>query len=212
MGGGIAMAYAGVYPEQIDKLVMLDVYGPLPGQADKTASVLKASIAARQKGIKSHRIYPSMERAVQARRMTAQKAPGNQRLSLEAATEMVSRAIEPVRMAKEEDEKEPREGDGGGAVQFRHDTRLVWPSLQYLMPEQVDHLARAVECPTCIVAGDDGWPFKEDAIDTALKLLDPDVHQVLPGSHHLHADPESSEAVLDVVHGFLADKNRKYVI
>jgi pimeloyl-ACP methyl ester carboxylesterase len=216
MGGGIAMAYAGVYPEQVDKLVMLDVYGPMAGQADKTCSVIKSHIESRQHGVRSHRVYPSLERAIQARRMTASKAPGKQSLSLEAATEMVQRATEPVRIvSSDEDDGNNNDsgvsGNGGDAVQFKHDTRLVWSSIQYLMPEQVDALARAVECPTCIIAGEEGWPFKQDRIDTVLSLLEP-VHHILPGSHHLHADPDSCEAVLDVVLDFVAEKKLNFVV
>jgi pimeloyl-ACP methyl ester carboxylesterase len=205
MGGGISMAYAGVFPDQVDKLIMLDVYGPLPGQADKTCGVIKSHIEARQHGIRPHRVYPSIERAIQARRLTASKAPGKQSLSLEAATEMVGRATEPVQIV----------GDDGVAgdigVQFRHDTRLVWPSIQYLMPEQVDSLTRSVECPTCIIAGDHGWPFKQDRIETALQLLEPE-HHVLKGSHHLHADPKSRDAVVDIVYNFLTEEKRNYVV
>ena len=104
-------------------------------------------------------------------------------------------------------------GDNDGQVQFRHDTRLVWPSIQYLMPEQVDELTKSVECPTCIIAGDSGWPFKQERVDKALSLLDPVLeHHVLEGSHHLHADPGPRDAVLDIVHDFLVEEKRNYVV
>ena len=133
MGGGISMAYSAVYPDQVDKLVLIDVYGPLPGQVDKTCSLMKSHIESRQHGPKPHRAYPSIEKAIQARRITASKAPGKQSLSLEAATEMVRRATEPIQTTsspgEENNSKNYNEGDssGGGQVHFRHDTRLVWP-------------------------------------------------------------------------------------
>eukprot|EP00529_Nitzschia_sp_RCC80_P024582 CAMPEP_0113469406 /NCGR_PEP_ID=MMETSP0014_2-20120614/15881_1 /TAXON_ID=2857 /ORGANISM="Nitzschia sp." /LENGTH=446 /DNA_ID=CAMNT_0000361879 /DNA_START=411 /DNA_END=1754 /DNA_ORIENTATION=+ /assembly_acc=CAM_ASM_000159 len=208
MGGGIAMAYSAVYPYQVDKLVMIDVYGPLPGQVDKTCSLMKAHIESRQHGQKTHRAYPSIEKAIQARRITASKAPGKQSLSLEAATEMVRRATEPIQ-ASSGGERNKDKSDG--QVQFRHDTRLVWPSIQYLMPEQVDELTKSVDCPTCIIAGDSGWPFKQERVDKALSFLENE-HHVLEGSHHLHADPGSRGDVLDIVHDFLVEEKRNYVV
>mmetsp|Transcript_40118 Transcript_40118/g.96877 ORF Transcript_40118/g.96877 Transcript_40118/m.96877 type:complete len:522 (-) Transcript_40118:1277-2842(-) len=209
MGGGIAMAYSAVYPDQVDNLVMIDVYGPLPGQVDKTCSLMKAHIESRQHGPKPHRAYPSIEKAIQARRITASKAPGKQSLSLEAATEMVRRATEPIQASSSGDENS--DINSGRQVKFRHDTRLVWPSLQYLMPEQVDELTKSVECPTCIIAGDSGWPFKQERVDKTLSELEPE-HHVLEGSHHLHADPGPRDDVLDIVHDFLVEEKRNYVV
>jgi pimeloyl-ACP methyl ester carboxylesterase len=149
MGGGISVCYAGVFPENVDKLVLLDIYTPLPGESKKTASVIRSHIEARQKGPKPNRIYKSLDQAIQTRRLSAAKAPGNQSLSLEAATELVTRGMVEV----------PGEG-----YSFRHDTRLLWPSLQYLMPEQIDSILSHVECPTCIIAAESGWPFKVSEI------------------------------------------------
>ena len=138
-----------------------------------------------------------MDAAVSSRRISAAKAPGNQSLSLEAATELVSRAMVPV---------------GEEGYSFRHDTRLLWPSLQYLMPEQIDIIMESVVCPTCIIAAENGWPFKKDRVENAINLLQPSIHKILPGSHHLHADPTSADAVIDVVYHFLAEKPMKYVL
>lgn len=202
MGGGLGLVYAAAFPEHVNKLVMLDIYSPFPGEQDKSTSLIRSHIEARQKGARSNRIYKSLDQAVQTRRMTAAKAPGKQSLSLEAATEMVTRAVLPV--------TNPEDGTEG--FSFRHDTRLLWPSLQYLMPEQIDSIMKSVECPTCILAAEEGWPFKKERVDKAVELLEPCVHKILPGSHHLHADPETAEAVLDEVYHFVAEKNMTYVL
>jgi pimeloyl-ACP methyl ester carboxylesterase len=199
MGGGISMAYAATFPEHVDKVVMIDVYGPLPGDVDKTTSVLRSHIETRKRGKRPNRTYPTLEKAVETRRLTATKAPGGQYLSVEAATELVKRATVPA------------SPDGVG-YQFRHDTRLLWPSIQYLMPEQVEHMMKAVECPVCLIAAEDGWPFKSGLVETSLQVLDPAIYKTLPGSHHLHADPETAEPVLDVVYDFISGRNMTYVI
>jgi pimeloyl-ACP methyl ester carboxylesterase len=201
MGGGLSVVYAAAFPEHVNKLVMLDIYHPLPGECDKSVSLMRSHIETRQKGAKPNRVYKSLEQAIQTRQLTAAKAPGKQWLSLEAATEMVTRAMVPV-----------KDTDGTEGLSFRHDTRLLWPSLQYLMPEQVDCILKSVECPTCILAAEQGWPFKKERVEKTLELLDPCVHKILPGSHHLHADPETAEAVLEEVYHFVAEKNMTYVL
>ena len=200
MGGGLSLIYAAAFPELVDKLILLDIYSPMPGEADKTTSVIRSHIEARRQGARGHRVYESLEQAIKTRRMTAAKAPGKQWLSLEAATEMVTRAMKPV------------EGAEGGFI-FRHDTRLLWPSLQYLMPDQIDNIMKSVECPVCILAAEHGWPFKKERVEKAIEILEPSVHKILPGcSHHLHADPESADAVLEEVYHFVDEKNMKYVL
>jgi pimeloyl-ACP methyl ester carboxylesterase len=201
MGGGLGMVYAAAYPENVDKLVLLDIYSPLPGESDKSISLIRSHIEARKKGARPNRVYQSLDDAIQTRQLTAAKAPGKQWLSIEAATEMVNRATTPV-----------QDEHGKGGWSFRHDTRLLWPSLQYLMPEQIDSIMKSVECPTCILAAEHGWPFKKERVDKALEILQPNVHKILPGSHHLHADPDTAKAVLDEVYHFVAEKNMKYVL
>jgi hypothetical protein len=45
-----------------------------------------------------------------------------------------------------------------------------------------------------------------------VEILDPSIHKILPGSHHLHADPSSAEAVIEEVFDFIVEKNMKYVL
>jgi pimeloyl-ACP methyl ester carboxylesterase len=201
MGGGIGLVCAAAYPEHVDKLVMLDIYGPLPGESDKSVTLIRSHIEARRKGARPNRVYPTLEQAIQTRQLTATKAPGKQWLSIEAATEMVHRATTRVQDAQ-----------GKEGWSFRHDTRLLWPSMQNLMPEQIDSIMKSVECPTCILIAEHGWPFKKERVDKALEILQPCVHKILPGSHHLHADPNTAEAALNEVYRFVAEKKMKYVL
>lgn len=217
MGGGISMAYAATFPEQVDKVVMIDVYGPLPGDVDRTTSVLRSHIERRKKGKRPHKFYPTLEKAIETRMLTAMKAPGNQSLSREAATALVKRATMPAKAPSSSSSSSSSPANDNdvavvGGYQFRHDTRLLWPSIQYLMPEQVEHMMKAVECPVCLIAAEDGWPFKARMVETSLQMLDPTIYKTLPGSHHLHADPETAGPVMDVVYDFIAGRNMTYVI
>jgi hypothetical protein len=119
--------------------------------------------------------------------MTARNFPGDQYLSEAAARELVLRGTNQV----------------GNGVQFRHDPRLQWPSLQYFSQEQSLAVLQDIARPTCLLLGDDGWPFQEDLLETMLKALEPSVYEKLPGSHHFHADPATADEVIKHVVQFL---------
>jgi hypothetical protein len=91
-----------------------------------------------------------------------------------------------------------------GGVQFRHDPRLQWPSLQYYTNEQNDAIFQDIQCPVCLLLSKDGWPIDADRLAKTTALLQPQVMEVLPGSHHFHADPDDADAVIDRVIKFLA--------
>lgn len=206
MGGGMAITYAGVFPEQISKVVSIDIYGPEPGKPEQAVSNIRSHVSQRRSSFgprgRPHTLYPSLEKAVERRQKAASMAlKGNLYLSQEAAKELVTRSMEAVY-------NDGDQGDDGSSnrslqgYRFRHDARLLWPSLQYLTAEQIQSILETVECPVCILAGKDGYPFAQDRIDRVVAALEPDVHEILPGSHHLHADPDTADAVVDVVYDF----------
>mmetsp|Transcript_9002 Transcript_9002/g.13847 ORF Transcript_9002/g.13847 Transcript_9002/m.13847 type:complete len:332 (-) Transcript_9002:151-1146(-) len=198
MGAGVGVMYAACFPEQVEELVLLDGLGPLPRKASSTAKYARKAIEHRSKGNKTMfpqfqdsggewsgtRIYPSLEKAVETRVRTAKYSPGNQYISHTAALEMVQRAtVEKT----------------NGGVQFQHDSRLQWPSLQYLTMEQVEGLYDDLTCPVHVLNAEDGWPMDESVRKRVEMLLKPKNWITLPGSHHFHADPETSTAVTDAI-------------
>ena len=196
MGAGIGCLYSAAFPEQIARLVLIEGAGPLAREATHVSQHVRNHIRRRLVGNqadtakKQPRIYPSLEKAVETRCFTAKNFPGNQWLSTEAATEMVLRATYAV-------------GDQG-EVQFRHDPRLQWPSIQYFTQEQVESLYDNISCPTALLLAEDGWPFDNERFQSTLDKLQPAVYHRLPGSHHFHADPDSSAMVADKVIDFLS--------
>ena len=197
MGGSLASLYAGVFPEQVSKLVSLDIYGPEPRNPQETHRNLRSHILQRKLGPKPKKAtYPSLERAIERRQKAATLSRGGQQyISKQAATELVTRAMEPLY------ETESDEAIIQG-YQFLHDARLMWPSLQYMTQEQIQSILEAVECPVCILAAEDGYPFEKDRIDRVVTALNPEIHKILPGSHHFHADPDTADAVAEAVYEF----------
>ena len=194
MGAAVGCVYSAAFPEQVDRLVLVEGAGPLARKSDDISKHVRQHVQRRLDGNtnpREPRVYPSLEKAVQTRCFTAKNFPGNQWLSTEAATEMVLRGSIPV------------EGGDGSARQFRHDPRLQWPSLQYFSPEQVHAVYDEIQCPTALILAEDGWPFDEERSQNTLDRLKPIVNRTLPGSHHFHADPDSAELVAEEVISFL---------
>lgn len=198
MGAAMALGYAATFPEQVHQLILLEGAGPLARDASDTTKHMRAHIERRLRGnvqlygdnAKGPRVYPSVQKAAETRQASATMAPGNQYLSLEAATELVHRAVT------------PKDGITGG-VSFHHDARLMWPSLLYMTHDQVASLQRAIQCPTCLLLAEDGWPFDAQRLEDTKERLGLTRFATLPGSHHFHADPETANEVAQQVLDFM---------
>jgi hypothetical protein len=167
--------------------------GPLARNSQDVAKHVRQHVLKRRLGLQSNkqpRMYPNIQKAVETRCQSARNFPGDQYLSEAASKEMVVRGTRLV-------------NGGGGAVQFIHDPRLQWPSIQYFTTEQTEALYQDIQCPTALFIADEGWPFDQDQLQHTLDLLLPTVHKKLPGSHHFHADPDSAERVAEEVIQFL---------
>jgi len=198
MGAAVGSIYAAAFPEQVERLVLLEGAGPLARNPRDVAHHIRRHVAQRQRGTlqpRAPRVYPDLDTAVRARCQTARTFPGNQYLSTEAATEMVLRGSEPAR----DDGAE----EGSTGIRFRHDPRLQWPSLLYFSVDQTNAIYQDVRCPTALYTAREGWPFEEDVMGRVEELLKPVAHEIFPGSHHFHADPDTAQAVIDACTRFL---------
>jgi pimeloyl-ACP methyl ester carboxylesterase len=155
--------------------------------------------------IKGHnkKVYQNINKAVEARIKTATSSPGSQYISQEAAYALVKRATTEV-VNKPIDGSSYNSDDTDIPVQFRHDPRLYWPSMQYLTTEQVEAVLTDIRCPVCLLMAKDGWPIDAELQRKIVDhILKPKMYQTLPGSHHFHADPETATAVVDTIDQFL---------
>ena len=135
MGSGVAIVLAAAFPEYFSSLILLE--GGLVARNSQDAA--RHVRAACQRRLKSNRtlfpsidktaevprskVYRTLDAAVEARMSTAQRMPGDQYLSYDAAKDMVMRATVPAQKTSVARDSE--------SVVFRHDPRLQWPSLQY---------------------------------------------------------------------------------
>ena len=152
------------------------------------------------------RKYPNIDAAINARMKTATLSPGNQYISKETAEAMVRRAITVVKKQEASGEEHNNNESPGilqGPVYFRHDPRLMWPSMHYFTEEQFHSLLDDINCPTCVLKANDGWPIPSENEEKFIRILQPIIFQPLPGSHHFHSDPEHSFAVSNAITEFL---------
>jgi hypothetical protein len=215
MGSGVSVVLCASFPEWFSALVLLE--GGLVARDAGDAS--RHVRAACQRRLRSNRtlfpnaggggtdaspraarVYGSLGDAIRARMSAAERMPGDQSLSYEAARDMVARATFPAN------------GDtpsgGGGPVVFRHDPRLQWPSLQYYTREQVEAFmadVRASGVPVCFLWAADGWPADAWAEGAVRDVLRPGRLRKLGGSHHFHADPDTVGPVAAEVAAFLTE-------
>lgn len=205
LGAGVASLYASCFPEQVDKLILLDGAGFLARDAKDTPLHVRRHIQRRlavqqqKQTAKQSKGLPSLEAAIARRLQSIQLLPGNQTLSYATARVMVLRATH-----LDADLSQLRDKDSSRTIRFRHDRRYAWPSIQYMTQEQVEGIFRGlgnVDC--CILLAEQGWPFREEHLEHALELIQPQMIHYLPGSHYFHADPETYSDVAKEIQRFL---------
>jgi len=170
MGACLASLIAGVTPDSVLSLTMIEAIGPLAAPEERCCEQLarfqKQALALEKK---SDKAYPSRLRTAEAR-----AAKGY--LSLDNALILCERGV------REE----------GPAFYWRHDKRLLNASPLRMTERQVLSCLRNIHAPACLIWGDDGFSFCPEAIEErerAVKSLH--IHH-LPGGHHLHMEhPEA---------------------
>jgi len=186
MGAGLVVLFAAAYPEYVNSIILLEGLGPVARKSVDAAQHARNAIQRRitsnrklypelseggdgeinnndrinrSQGHRGKKKYVNLESAISARMKTAALSPGEQRISKEAATALVGRAAiqadQPFNPSKAGG-KEIHPSTYDGPIYFRHDSRLMWPSLQYLTEEQVQALLNDAQCPSCLIVAEDG--------------------------------------------------------
>jgi pimeloyl-ACP methyl ester carboxylesterase len=178
MGAGIGSLVPAIFPERIERLILLEGLGPVSAPAEDTPQHLVSALADEARLAAARpRIFPDLDHAAAARARDTD-------VDLESARLLVERGTEVV-------------GDG---VCFTYDPRLRTRSRLRLTEEHVFAFLSAIPCPVIVVRARDGWPVPEDMMAARLAAIPR--HQVVEveGGHHVHlTDPER---VAPLVQGF----------
>lgn len=167
MGGMVAQIFTAAFPELVNKLVIIESYGLYTGETTDTVQQLKEGMENRRKiNLPSTAKSFSLSAGVSAR-----AAAGD--LSKQSAMHLVQRST--------------KLGDDGKYT-WRSDRRLKSISLFRFSPEQCTNVLSALNVPTCVIRGKEGYQMIRDNIERygINKGIVDDVE--LAGGHHLHMD------------------------
>ncbi|NUS95062.1 MAG: alpha/beta hydrolase [Nocardia sp.] len=176
LGGAVASLVAGIHPDKVDRLVLIDSIGPLSAEPDRAVSGIARYLDTYLRG-DGHPVYRSRMHAVKTRVQLAD-------ILLDTAELLVDRDLVEV-------------PDG---FSWRHDIRLNRGITPTLPEEQVLAFLGEITAPALLVLAERTAlvePYYPVRIDTVPKLR----QVTLPGGHHLHI--ENAEAVAQEIAGFL---------
>jgi pimeloyl-ACP methyl ester carboxylesterase len=143
MGAGISMIFNGCYPELVSKSVLIDQIAPLMTSPSSSASKLRKAIDARlavyakPSNIKE---YPTFDDTISARLRSLSMWPGQQTLSVDAATTIMERGVVSIQNTNDQVDIGTMAHSSfvkAGPVVFRHDPKLTLPSYTYFSEDQV---------------------------------------------------------------------------
>ncbi|MFE7741746.1 alpha/beta fold hydrolase [Nocardia sp. NPDC057455] len=177
LGGALSSLVAGIHPDKVDRLVLIDAIGPLSAGPTDAVSGLARYLDTYLRG-EEHPVYRSRIQAVKARVQLAD-------IVLETAEALVERDL--------------REVPGG--YSWRHDVRLNRGLTATFHEDQVLAFLRNITAPTLLVKAERTAlreAFYPQRIGSVPKLRE----ITLPGGHHLHM--ENPGPVADVIGAFLA--------
>lgn len=181
-GAAIAMLFAASFPEQTDRVALIEGGVPVLGTAADAPTTLARSLRERRElRTKSGRVFSDRETAI------AERARGFTKLTPAAAEILARRSL--------------REVDGG--FQWHADQRLKGTPEVRLTREQVRAFVERVEAPVLMVLAEES-PFGATELYQEMIAAFAEIETVvLPGAHHLHLEGAEAE-IAALVRRFLA--------
>jgi pimeloyl-ACP methyl ester carboxylesterase len=189
LSGGLLSIVSGSFPEKIAACILIEGIGGSNQIIADAASAFKRAFSSH---VLNSSMQPtrcsSLDEAVSLRHRNASLlGNGKQTLSLAAATALVKRGTRVV--------------EDGASVEFTHDKRIAGPSLIYPSEASIRQFLQGITCPVLLITGLQGWP--DDVYSKRLEFVKALKHVKLPGSHHLHMDPDTVQAVASEIVTFL---------
>lgn len=173
MGGNIALRYAGLYPDQVKKIVAIEGLGPSPKVIAERAEKSQAEHFRqwiddkRQAAGRTPRRYPSFDEALA--RMMAE----NSYLTAEQARHLSIHGI-----SRNED----------GSWSWKFDNHLnIWPNFD-LNEKELHQLWGAITCPTLLLYGEKSWASNPEKDGRLQHFKAAKVIEFENAGHWLHHD------------------------
>ncbi|MDX9721143.1 MAG: alpha/beta hydrolase [Myxococcota bacterium] len=178
MGANIAVLVAGAWPARVERVALLDGYGPFSASVAETPARLAAGAAQLERmRDRPASEFESLEEAVQRYR---QHRTG---LSEDSARLLLGRGAMEVEQ---------------GRLRLRHDPGRHAATLFRPTEEQVLAFLSAISCPVYAVRARSGWPVEEELLQRRVRAIKDCRFVELDGYHHVHMDhPERLQEMVD---------------
>lgn len=178
LGAGIQMMLAGLLPERVQALVMIEGLGPLTADPSNYVDMTRQALASYRDFRPGRKPIADEAVAVQARMNGITGV-----LSEQASRILCSRSL-------------ARNADG--ELYWLTDKRLRQNSLMRFSEPQVLACIRAIAAPVLLVRGASGAPFEQLAGAARLEAFANLQQVTVAGRHHLHLDESPAEVAAQV--------------
>lgn len=182
LGAAVASLFAGSFPEQVKRLLLIEGFGPIPSIDSQSQRRLREHVERRLSlKEKDKPLYTDVEKAVRARLMATPMEEASARL-------IVQRNLQ----------------ETPAGLTWRTDQRLTLPSPQRFSEPQVANILGHITSPTMLITASEGLLREGGAFPVskrffAVKHLQ---HHTVAGNHHVHMD--APELVAPLIHSALS--------
>lgn len=188
LGGGVATLVAGMVPERVSRLVLIESVGPIAAAAElmpegllKARQVMQIGAVAQQR----HAISPGQPRFTHRREAVERRLLSPLKLPRDAIEVLIERGTHAI----------------PGGFEWSHDPRLTLPTAVRMTEAQVQTHIKRIAAPTELILGDGGLFMDEKRttfMTERLPLFKDLTKHILSGGHHLHM-AESSGPIAQIV-------------
>ncbi|EHL29591.1 alpha/beta fold hydrolase [Legionella drancourtii] len=181
MGACISSLLAGVAPQLLRSLYLIEALGPFSAPAETTCQQLAAYAQFLNQPSKKSKSYEHFEKAVVAR-----SAKGY--VSMDIAQILCERAL--IQTA--------------GRYHWRHDPKLLVTSPLRMTEEQILSCLRQISSKTVLLLSNEGFSFDAEIMANRIKTVNNLIVERLDGGHHIHMEkPEVvAQLLADFYHEF----------
>ncbi|NBV28799.1 alpha/beta hydrolase [bacterium] len=172
LGGAIASLLAGILPDLVKSVVLIDALGPLTSDVDAVAEQLRLSLY-QHRNPKAQRYYKSLEIMALAR----QKKHHIKKTSCDL---LVKHGFE-----------HQKEG-----YIWSFDPKLFYLSPMQMTQEQVLSILKIAKAPMLFIKAIEGYPMQSTILDERMAILPHLEYRTLHGGHHVHMDYPLEVALL----------------
>jgi len=195
MGAAMCAMFASIFPQRVDRLILLDLIQVGPTKVSKTARATAKALEENIKIIDKMASAPeplnTFEDAVAKAFMANNLIHGLGSISRESVETLMARGLRKVSQDK----------DGNDLYTWTADFRLRIPSPFKVGLDQVEHFAEQIKCPMLIVKATDSQFYMSDEDASRIlhvyKTHNPHFHyHRVEGGHHIHLNEPAKVAPL----------------